>query len=332
MKVIVTGVAGFIGFHVAQQLLSDGIEVFGVDSLNSYYDPKLKHDRKSLLELYGNQFTFIQSDLYTSRILDFSCDPQAIIHLAAQAGVRYSTKNPKAYIDSNIVGTFNILEYCRLYRVPLLYASSSSVYGGNQTPWQEDMKLDSPESLYAASKISNEVMVESYVNMFNLKAVGFRFFTVYGPWGRPDMAYFIFTRAIVEGKPIKVFNHGKMQRDFTYIDDIVEGVVRVLDIIPGPDPEWKGEDPDPGTSLSPYRLFNIGNNNPVELMDFIEAIERALGKKAVKEFLPLQPGDVLATYADVDDLIESVGFKPETSIFKGIEKFVDWYLDYYNNY
>jgi UDP-glucuronate 4-epimerase len=252
--------------------------------------------------------------------------------MAAQAGVRYSIENPHAYVDSNLTGFVNILEGCRHSKVPhLIFASSSSVYGLNtRMPFSVHHNVDHPISLYGATKKSNELMAHTYSYLYDLPTTGLRFFTVYGPWGRPDMAYFIFTRAILEGKPIKVFNNGKMQRDFTYIDDIIEGVVRVLDKIPGPDPEWKGEAPDPGSSISPYRLYNIGNNNPVQLMDFIEAIERALGKKAVKEFLPLQPGDVPATYADVDDLIEGVGFKPETSIVKGIEKFTDWYLDYYN--
>ncbi len=335
MKILVTGAAGFIGFHLSRRLLEEGHTVIGLDNLNPYYDVQLKKDRLNHLEQFDN-FTFVDLDLVDRKGMAnlFSKHRfDRVVNLAAQAGVRYSIENPHAYVDSNLSGFINVLEGCRHSKVPhLIFASSSSVYGLNtRMPFSVHHNVDHPISLYAATKKSNELMAHTYSYLYDLPTTGLRFFTVYGPWGRPDMALFIFTRAILEGKPIKVFNYGKMQRDFTYIDDIIEGVVRVLDKIPGPDPEWKGEAPDPGSSSSPYRLYNIGNNNPVLLMDFIEAIERALGKKAVKEFLPLQPGDVPATYADVDDLIEGVGFKPETSIFKGIEKFTDWYLDYYPN-
>jgi UDP-glucuronate 4-epimerase len=336
MKILVTGVAGFIGFHLGKRLLEEGHTVIGLDNLNPYYDVQLKKDRLNHLEQFDH-FNFVQLDLVDRKDManlfsKYRFD--RVVNMAAQAGVRYSIENPHAYVDSNLTGFVNILEGCRHSKVPhLIFASSSSVYGLNtRMPFSVHHNVDHPISLYAATKKSNELMAHTYSNLYDLPTTGLRFFTVYGPWGRPDMALFIFTRAILEGKPIKVFNYGKMQRDFTYIDDIIEGVVRVMDKIPVPDPDWKGEDPDPGTSPSPYRLFNIGNNNPVELMDFIEAIERALGKNAVKEFLPLQPGDVPATYADVDDLIEVVGFKPETSIFKGIEKFVEWYIDYYKNH
>ncbi len=334
MKILVTGAAGFIGFHLGRRLLEDGHTVIGLDNLNPYYDVQLKKDRLNHLELFDN-FNFVGLDLVDRNGMAKLFSEHRfdrVVNLAAQAGVRYSIENPHAYVDSNISGFMNILEGCRHSKVPhLIFASSSSVYGLNtRMPFSVHHNVDHPISLYAATKKSNELMAHTYSYLYDLPATGLRFFTVYGPWGRPDMALFIFTRAILEDKPIKVFNYGKMKRDFTYIDDIIEGVVRVLDKIPGPDPEWKGEAPDPGSSISPYRLYNIGNNNPVPLMDFIEAIERALGKKAVKEFLPLQPGDVPATYADVDGLIEGVGFKPETSVFKGIEKFTKWYLDYYN--
>ncbi len=336
MKILVTGVAGFIGFHLGKRLLEEDHTVIGLDNLTPYYDVQLKKDRLNHLEQFDH-FNFVQLDLVDRKDManlfsKYRFD--RVVNMAAQAGVRYSIENPHAYVDSNLTGFVNILEGCRHSKVPhLIFASSSSVYGLNtRMPFSVHHNVDHPISLYAATKKSNELMAHSYSNLYDLPTTGLRFFTVYGPWGRPDMALFIFTRAILEGKPIKVFNYGKMQRDFTYIDDIIEGVVRVMDKIPVPDPDWKGEDPDPGTSPSPYRLFNIGNNNPVELMDFIEAIERALGKNAVKEFLPLQPGDVPATYADVDDLIEVVGFKPETSIFKGIEKFIEWYIDYYKNH
>ena len=336
MKILVTGVAGFIGFHLGKRLLEEGHTVIGLDNLNPYYDVQLKKDRLNHLEQFDH-FNFVRLDLIDRKGMANLFSEHRfdrVVNLAAQAGVRYSIENPHAYVDSNLTGFVNILEGCRHSKVPhLIFASSSSVYGLNtRMPFSVHHNVDHPISLYAATKKSNELMAHTYSYLYNLPTTGLRFFTVYGPWGRPDMALFIFTRAILEGKPIKVFNYGKMQRDFTYIDDIIEGVVRVMDKIPVPDPDWKGDAPDPGTSPSPYRLFNIGNNNPVELMDFIEVIERALGKDAVKEFLPLQPGDVPATYADVDDLIEVVGFKPETSIFEGIEKFIEWYLDYYKNH
>ena len=333
MKILVTGVAGFIGFHLGKRLLEEGHTIIGLDNMTPYYDVQLKKDRLNHLVQFDH-FNFVQLDLVDRKDMEnlFSKHRfDRVVNLAAQAGVRYSIENPHAYVDSNLTGFVNILEGCRHSKVPhLIFASSSSVYGLNtRMPFSVHHNVDHPISLYAATKKSNELMAHTYSYLYDLPTTGLRFFTVYGPWGRPDMALFIFTRAILEGKPIKVFNYGKMQRDFTYIDDIIEGVVRIMDKIPGPDTDWKGDAPDPGTSPSPYRLFNIGNNNPVELMAFIEAIERALGKDAVKEFLPLQPGDVPATYADVDDLIEVAGFKPETSIFKGIEKFIEWYLDYY---
>lgn len=333
MKILVTGAAGFIGFHLAKRLLEEKHLVIGLDNLDPYYEVQLKKDRLSQLESFNN-FKFVQLDLVdresiTNLFSEYRFDQ--VVNLAAQAGVRYSLENPHAYIDSNIIGFMNVLEGCRHNGVfHLVYASSSSVYGLNtRMPFSVDHNVDHPVSLYAATKKSNELMAHTYSHLYNLPTTGLRFFTVYGPWGRPDMALFLFTEAILKGEPIKVFNYGRMQRDFTYIDDIVEGVVRVLDNIPEASPDWDRQDPDPSTSPSPYKLYNIGNNNPVGLMDFIEAIEHALGKKANKEFLPIQPGDVPASYAEVDDLIEGVGFKPETSIYKGIEKFIEWFLDYY---
>ncbi|MCK5602451.1 NAD-dependent epimerase [Candidatus Pacearchaeota archaeon] len=333
MKILVTGAAGFIGFHLTKRLLEERHLVIGIDNLDPYYDVQLKKDRLSQLES-SNKFKFIQLDLVDKKSManlfsKYRFDQ--VVNLAAQAGVRYSIENPHAYINSNIVGFMNVLEGCRHNEVfHLVYASTSSVYGLNTTmPFSIHHNVDHPISIYAATKKSNELMAHTYSHLYNLPTTGLRFFTVYGPWGRPDMALFLFTEAILKGEPIKVFNYGKMQRDFTYIDDIIEGVFRVMDKIPEPNLDWKGEDPDPSSSSSPYRIYNIGNNNPAELMDFIEAIEHALGKKANKEFLPIQPGDVPATYAEVDDLIERVGFKPETSIIKGVEKFIEWYLDYY---
>ena len=333
MKILVTGAAGFIGFHLAKRLLEERHLVIGLDNMDPYYDVQLKKDRLSQLES-SNKFKFIQLDLVDKKDMaklfsKYRFDQ--VVNLAAQAGVRYSIENPHAYINSNIVGFMNVLEGCRHNEVfHLVYASTSSVYGLNTTmPFSIHHNVDHPISIYAATKKSNELMAHTYSHLYNLPTTGLRFFTVYGPWGRPDMALFLFTEAILKGEPIKVFNYGGMQRDFTYIDDIIEGVTRVLDNIPEANPDWKGEDPDPSSSSSPYRIYNIGNNNPEELMDFIEAIEHALGKKANKEFLPIQPGDVPATYAEVDDLIEEVGFKPETPIIKGVEKFIEWYLDYY---
>ncbi len=332
-RVLVTGAAGFIGFHLSKRLLEEGYTVIGVDNLNPYYDVRLKEDRLSLLQPF-EQFGFVNLDLSerkTMQELFQENEFDVVVNLAAQAGVRYSLKNPYAYIDSNIVGFVNLLECCRHAKVKhLVYASSSSVYGANtKMPFAVHDNVDHPLSLYAASKKSNELMAHTYSHLFGLPCTGLRFFTVYGPWGRPDMALFLFTRSILDGKPIQVFNHGKMKRDFTYIDDIVEGVVRVMGKRPAPDPRWSGDDPDPGTSYAPCRIYNIGNNNPVKLMDFIADIEDALGQKAQKEFLDLQPGDVVATYADIDDLMEAVGFKPRTPLAVGIGRFVEWYKGYY---
>ncbi|MBI3772225.1 MAG: NAD-dependent epimerase [Gammaproteobacteria bacterium] len=333
MKVLITGTAGFIGSTLSHYLLNRGDEVIGLDNLNDYYDVNLKKTR--LARLTSRQgFTDIRLDLEDRQGvagLFAKYKPQRVVHLAAQAGVRYSLQNPHAYIDSNIIGTMNILEGCRHNSVEhLVYASSSSVYGANtQMPFSVHDNIDHPVSLYAATKKANELMAHTYSHLYRLPTTGLRFFTVYGPWGRPDMALFLFTKAILEGKPIDVFNYGKCQRDFTYIDDIVEGVVRTLDKIPEPNPDWNGDHPDPSTSLAPYRIYNIGNNQPVELLRFIEIIEECLGMKAQKNLMPLQPGDVPATYANVDDLIRDVGFKPATPIEAGISNFVKWYREYY---
>jgi UDP-glucuronate 4-epimerase len=333
--ILVTGAAGFIGFHLVQRLLRDGHTVTGFDNLNDYYDVTLKEDRLALLNRLDG-FTFVRGALE-----DRSCVERLfregtfdrVVNLAAQAGVRYSLQNPYSYIDSNISGFLNVLEGCRNTDVKhLVYASSSSVYGANVTvPFSEHHPVDHPVSLYAATKRSNELMAHTYSHLFNLPVTGLRFFTVYGPWGRPDMAYFSFTKAILEGRTIDVFNHGRMQRDFTYIDDIIEGVVRVMDRIPAPAPAWDAEHPDVATSSAPYRVFNIGNHQPVELGRFIEVLEDALGKKAVKNFLPMQPGEVLVTCADVTDLADAVGFRPDTSIEAGLSRFVAWYRDYYQS-
>ncbi len=333
MKVLVTGTAGFIGSNVAHYLLDRGDEVVGIDNLNDYYDVNLKKDRLSKLQSKTG-FTDLRLDLEDREGIAAAFaqhKPDRVVHLAAQAGVRYSLVNPLAYIDSNIVGTTNILEGCRHNDVEhLVYASSSSVYGANtKMPFSIHDNVDHPVSLYAASKKANELMAHTYSHLYQIPTTGLRFFTVYGPWGRPDMALFLFTKAILEGKPIDVFNYGKCRRDFTYIDDIVEGVVRTLDNIATPNPDWSGDNPDTGTSYAPYRLYNIGNNQPVELLRFIEIIEECIGKEAKKNMLPLQPGDVPATYANVDDLIKDVGFKPATAIEDGIENFVKWYRDYY---
>ncbi|UCG11170.1 MAG: NAD-dependent epimerase, partial [Deltaproteobacteria bacterium] len=303
MKILVTGAAGFIGFHLSRRLLETGHTVVGLDNLNTYYDVQLKEDRLEQLEPFNN-FQFVRLDLSDRKGMEQIFSEHRfdrVANMAAQAGVRYSLENPHAYVDSNLVGFMNILEGCRHGHVPhLVFASSSSVYGLNtKMPFSVHHNVDHPISLYAVTKKSNELMAHTYSYLYNLPTTGLRFFTVYGPWGRPDMALFLFTQRILEGKSIQVFNHGKMERDFTYIDDIIEGVVRVMDKIPAPNLEWTGEAPDPGTSPSPYRIYNIGNNNPVPLMDFIGAVELALGKKAEKDFLPLQPGDVPATYADV---------------------------------
>jgi len=334
MKFLVTGAAGFIGFYTAKVLLDRGEEVIGLDNLNAYYDVRLKEAR--LKQLQGrNGFSFHKLDLVDRKGIEelfATTRPQRVIHLAAQAGVRYSLKNPHAYADSNIVGTLNVLEGCRQSGVEhLVYASSSSVYGANTTlPFSVHQNVDHPLSLYAASKKANELMAHSYAHLYRLPTTGLRFFTVYGPWGRPDMALFQFTRKILAGEPIDVFNEGHHARDFTYIDDIVEGVVRVADQIATPDPKWSGNKPDPATSNAPYRLYNIGNNNPVDLMHFIGCIEAALGRKAKMNFLPLQPGDVPKTYANVDALVAAVDFKPATPIEVGIERFVAWYRSFYS--
>ncbi len=332
-KILVTGVAGFIGFHLAQRLLDRGDEVVGLDNLNDYYDVSLKQAR--LDQLQGRVgFRFVQLDLADREGMAalFAAEGFArVVNLAAQAGVRYSLINPHAYVDSNLVGFMNILEGCRHNAVEhLVYASSSSVYGANtRMPFSVHDNVDHPVSLYAASKKANELMAHTYAHLYGLPVTGLRFFTVYGPWGRPDMALFLFTRAILAGKPIDVFNFGKMRRDFTYIDDIVEGVVRTLDQTATANPDWDGFRPDPGSSSAPSRLYNIGNNNPVELMDLIATLEQALGRTAEKNLLPLQPGDVPATYADVEDLTRAVGFKPATPIEEGVRRFVEWYREFY---
>jgi UDP-glucuronate 4-epimerase len=333
MKILVTGSAGFIGFHLAQQLLERGDEVVGLDNLNDYYDVGLKEARLRLLGAYPG-FRIVRASLEDRpTIAELFSNEQfnMVVNLAAQAGVRYSLQNPHAYIESNIVGFMNVLEGCRHTNVKhLVYASSSSVYGANTTvPFSEHHTVDHPVSLYAATKKSNELMAHTYAHLFGLPVTGLRFFTVYGPWGRPDMAYFSFTKAILEGRPIDVFNHGKMQRDFTYIDDIVEGIVRVLGHIPQADPAWDTGCPDPASSNAPYRLYNIGNNQPVELGHFIEVLEECLGKKAHKNMLPIQAGEVLITCADVDDLMREVGFRPSTPIEEGLRRFVEWYRAYY---
>ena len=332
-KILVTGAAGFIGFHLGKRLLDRGDVVVGLDNLNDYYDVTLKQARLDQLSGRRN-FSFVHLDLADRQgVADLFARQSfdVVVNLAAQAGVRYSLVNPHAYVDANLVGFMNILEGCRHHAVKhLVYASSSSVYGANTAmPFSVHDNVDHPVSLYAASKKANELMAHTYSHLYRLPTTGLRFFTVYGPWGRPDMALFLFTKAILAGKPIDVFNHGKMRRDFTYIDDIIEGVVRVVDRPARPNPEWSGDTPDPGTSAAPYRVYNIGNNSPVELMHLIEVLESALGHKAEKNFLPIQPGDVPATYADVDDLVRDAGFKPATPIESGVRNFVEWYRDYY---
>lgn len=338
-KVLVTGAAGFIGFHVARAFLRRGEEVIGLDNLNPYYSVDLKRDRVRLLEdqqraAGQSRFEFIPLDLADqpgmTRLFDerrFDC----VVNLAAQAGVRYSLENPQAYTSSNVTGFTNILEGCRRTEVGhLVYASSSSVYGANtRMPFSVGDTVDHPLSLYAATKKANELMAHAYSHLFRLPTTGLRFFTVYGPWGRPDMAMWLFTRAILAGEPIQVFNGGQMRRDFTYVDDIVEAIVRVTDRIPQPDPEWSGADPDPATSSAPYRLYNIGNNRPVELGYVIETLEACLGRKAIRNLLPMQAGDVPETCADVDDLMRDVGFRPDTPIEVGIARFVEWYREYH---
>jgi UDP-glucuronate 4-epimerase len=334
-KILVTGAAGFIGYHLSERLLQRGDEVVGVDNLNDYYDVTLKHARLNRLRRHSG-FTFHQVDI-ADRVaipaLFASERPQRVVNLAAQAGVRYSITNPHAYIDSNIQGFINILEGSRHFEVEhLVYASSSSVYGSNTNmPFSIHDNVDHPISLYAATKKANELMAHTYSHLYRLPTTGLRFFTVYGPWGRPDMALFLFTKAILSGQPIQVFNHGKMRRDFTYIDDIVEGIIRVLDRTAAPNPAWTGAEPDPGTSSAPFRVYNIGNNTPVELLDMIGIVEKCLGREAVKEMLPMQPGDVPATCADIADLEMDTGFTPATPIDVGIERFIAWYREYFGD-
>lgn len=334
MRILITGAAGFIGFHLCQRFLQAGAQVFGLDNLNDYYAVQLKKDR--LAELKKHQgFHFEPIDLADAQALEGYFVENSFTHvvnLAAQAGVRYSLINPKSYIDSNIVGFANLLESCRHHQVKhLLYASSSSVYGLNtKMPFSVHDNVDHPVSLYAASKKSNELMAHTYSHLYRLPTTGLRFFTVYGPWGRPDMALFLFTKAILEGSPINVFNHGKMRRDFTYIDDIVEGVFRVAQRTPQPNQNWSGDQPDPSSSPAPYKIYNIGNNNCVELEHFIAVLEQSLGQKAVRNYMDIQPGDVPATYANIDDLARDVGFQPKTPIEQGIAAFVAWYKSYYS--
>jgi UDP-glucuronate 4-epimerase len=333
MKILVTGCAGFIGMHVARRLLERGDEVVGIDNLNDYYDPSLKIARLAQLQSRPG-FSFQRLDIADGQAVTglFAAERFArIAHLAAQAGVRYSLKNPQAYVNSNVTGFLNILEACRHNGCEhLVFASTSSVYGANRKlPFSEHDNTDHPVSLYAATKKANELMAHTYSHLFGLPATGLRFFTVYGPWGRPDMSAALFTRAILEGRPIDVFNHGEMERDFTYIDDIVEGVVRILDVVPKGDPGADMTKPDPATSYAPYRLYNIGNNQPVRLTRFIQVLETALGRKAQMNLLPMQPGDVAATYADVDDLGRAVGFRPATPLEEGIARYVAWYREYY---
>jgi len=332
-KILVTGAAGFIGSHLSIRLLERGDEVVGLDNLNDYYEVSLKEARLARFSDHEN-FHLVKMDLSDREGMEALFAEEKfdkVVNLAAQAGVRYSIDNPHAYIDSNIVGFTNVLEGCRHNRVKhLVYASSSSVYGANETmPFSVHDNVDHPLSLYAASKKANELMAHTYSNLFALPTTGLRFFTVYGPWGRPDMALFLFTKAILEGRAIDVFNHGKMRRDFTYIDDIVEGVIRVLDNTAQSNPDWSGEKPDPGTSKAPWKVYNIGNSSPVELMDYIAAIEKALGKDAEKNFMPLQDGDVPATFANVEDLVRDVNYKPNTPVEEGVARFVEWYRGYY---
>ncbi len=333
MKILVTGAAGFIGYHTARALLARGDEVVGLDCLNEYYDVTLKHAR--LKQFEGNpRFRFVKLDLADrpgmTALFEREKFPR-VIHLAAQAGVRYSLTHPHAYIDSNVVGFMNVLEGCRYTGVEhLVYASTSSVYGANtKMPFSVHQSANHPLSMYAATKKANELMAHTYSYLHGLPTTGLRFFTVYGPFGRPDMALFLFTRNILAGKPIDVFNYGHHRRDFTYVDDIVEGVIRACDRIAKPDPAWNGDEPDPATSRAPYRLYNIGNNRPTELMRYIEVIEQTLGRKAVKNLLPMQPGDVPETYADVEDLVRDVGYRPATPVEVGVKRFIEWYLGYY---
>lgn len=333
-KVLVTGAAGFIGFHLSRRLCQEGYQVVGIDNLNDYYAVSLKKDRLAILQ-EEDSFDFYQMDLQDKSSIEGLFQEHSfayVVNLAAQAGVRYSLQNPHAYTSTNITGFLNILEGCRHFPVKhLIYASSSSVYGANtKMPFSVHDNVDHPVSLYAASKKANELMAHSYSHLYGIPTTGLRFFTVYGPYGRPDMALFLFTKAILEDRAIDVYNNGEMKRDFTYIDDIVEGIVRLLPNVAQPNPDWNGEDPDTGSSYAPYRIYNIGNNQPVKLLDFIDAIEDCLGQKAKKNMMPLQDGDVLATYADVEDLMKDVGFRPSTPLRQGVQHFVDWYRSYYN--
>jgi len=331
--ILVTGAAGFIGSFLAARLLDENRAVVGIDNLNDYYDPALKRARLSWL-LPRENFRFLEGDLVDAdfmRQVFSTFRPRIVVNLAAQAGVRYSLESPRTYVDSNIVGFLNVLENCRATGVEhLVYASSSSVYGANPVmPFSTRDNVDHPLSLYAATKKANELMAHSYAHLYRLPVTGLRFFTVYGPWGRPDMAYFLFTRDILAGKPIDVFNNGDLSRDFTYIDDIIDGVIAVMEKIPAGDPDWARDGASPASSTAPYQLYNLGNNRPEPLLDMIEILERVLGRKAHKRFLPLQPGDVLATWADIDDLRKATGFSPKTSLAEGLERFAAWYCDYY---
>ncbi len=333
-KILITGASGFIGFHLAKLLLNKNYEVVGIDNMNDYYDIRLKEGRLEILKKYDN-YTFYKMDLKDKEDIDSIFKKYKfdyVINLAAQAGVRYSIENPYSYVDSNLIGFVNILEACRHYPIKhLLYASSSSVYGGNKTaPFSTEHNVDHPVSLYAATKKSNELMAHTYSHLYQIPTTGLRFFTVYGPWGRPDMAYFSFTDAILKDKPINVFNHGKMERDFTYIDDIVEGIYRLLSVVPKANPEWNETRDKLSESFAPYKIYNIGNNQPVQLETFISVLEGKIGKKAIKNYMEMQPGDVKKTYADTSDLEKSIDFKPSTSIEEGLEKFANWYKNFYN--
>jgi len=348
-NILVTGTAGFIGFHLTKRLSDEGYKVIGLDNINDYYSTDLKYDRLNQLGFLKESLTddeliestskenlfFIKTDLENKSTIDSlfeNEDLDYVINLAAQAGVRYSLRDPYRYIDSNITGFLNLLEAARHHSLDhFIYASSSSVYGANSNmPFSTSDNVDHPMSLYAATKKSNELMAHTYSNLYDIPTTGLRFFTVYGPWGRPDMALFLFTKAMLNDEPIKVFNHGDMERDFTYIDDIVEGIVRLIPKAPNPNDEWDGDDPDPATSFAPYRIFNIGNSSPIKLMDFIGEIEKQLGKEAEKNMMPMQPGDVPKTWADVEDLFEYIDFKPQVGIDEGVKNFIDWYKDYYS--